>query len=386
MFPFRSIGVAVMLCVESLAYAQQGTSSGHLGLLRRQLEMRKVALVTDSSLHLKSCPQKEMYVLMDKNELKKAGLKLFPVEMEKVFHPAVYDFIERTFLHLSLLQMKSQREVLLRQDQLSLLINGLNYKDCSVDFCSILNVLDLKYPFSLTADSAKYRASWQGVGMKVDLLFPKQYDLLLGYDKYELTQRLITNLSLRHQTDFRGTPVKWKESSLQKIKGNVFYDRGDVFMIPQMKSGTYLMKKGTAWSYLFNAYFPEESALNLFSHAHQMHFSLSFSLAVKGYNSSAAKSIDLADFVSLMLSEGCRPYVGIETVDAKQITGTVVYLNRDLMYEHLLYFQLPLEVFHKKENVRIKAVLHPYIPLNNLENLYADESPSAVIQSAGFSY
>lgn len=134
MFPFRSIGVAVMLCVESLACAQQGTSSGHLGLLRRQLEMRKVALVTDSSLHLKSCPQKEMYVLMDKNELKKAGLKLFPVEMEKVFHPAVYDFIERTFLHLSLLQMKSQREVLLRQDQLSLLVNGLNYKDCSVDF------------------------------------------------------------------------------------------------------------------------------------------------------------------------------------------------------------------------------------------------------------
>ena len=43
MFPFRSIGVAVMLCVERLAYAQQGTSSGHLGLLRRQLEMRKVA-------------------------------------------------------------------------------------------------------------------------------------------------------------------------------------------------------------------------------------------------------------------------------------------------------------------------------------------------------
>lgn len=74
-----------MLCVESLACAQQGTSSGHLGLLRRQLEMRKVALVTDSSLHLKSCPQKEMYVLMDKNELKKAGLKLFPVEMEKFF-------------------------------------------------------------------------------------------------------------------------------------------------------------------------------------------------------------------------------------------------------------------------------------------------------------
>lgn len=30
--------------------------------------------------------------------------------------------------------MKSQREVLLRQDQLSLLVNGLNYKDCSVDF------------------------------------------------------------------------------------------------------------------------------------------------------------------------------------------------------------------------------------------------------------
>lgn len=245
--------------------------------------------------------------------------------------------------------------------------------------------MDLKYPFSLTDDSTRYQASWQGVGMKVDLLFPKQYDLLLGYDKYELTQRLITNLSIR-QTDFRNAPVKWKESSLQKIRGNVFYDRGDVFMIPQMKSGTYLMKKGTAWSYLFNAYFPEESVLNLFSHAHQMNFLLPFSLAVKGYNSSAAKSIGLADFVSLMISEGCRPYVGIETMDSKQITGTVIYLNRDLMYEHLLYFQLPLEVFHKKDNVRIKAVLYPYIPLNNLENLYADESPSAVVQSADFSY
>ena len=75
----------------------------------------------------------------------------------------------------------------------------------------------------------------------------------------------------------------------------------------------------------------------------------------------------------------------METVEKEQITGTVIYLNRDLMYQHLLYFQLPRKAL-EKGGKGVKAVLYPYIPLNNLSNLYADESPSAVIQSVKFSH
>ena len=74
--------------------------------------------------------------------------------MSRDFHPAVYDFIERIFLHLALLTEPSKKEDLLRQDRLTLSVNGVDYGKAKVDFCSVLEAVDLKYPFSLSADSS----------------------------------------------------------------------------------------------------------------------------------------------------------------------------------------------------------------------------------------
>lgn len=385
MFPFRSIGMIVAWCAGSFVCAQQATDSGHLSLLRQQLEKQRIVL-SDTLQPLKGCPQKKMYVVLDEQKgVKKAGLKIFPEEMNRDFHPAVYDFIERIFLHLALLAEPSKKEDLLRQDRLTLSVNGVDYGKAKVDFCSVLEAVDLKYPFSLSADSSRFRASWQGVGMKIDLVFPKQYDLLLGKDKYELTQAWIAGLDeLQQEAPVRKMP-KFNEKSLQRVRSNVYYDKEGTFLIPQMKSGAYLTRRREGWQYLLDDRFPEESVQNLFSHAPHMNASWTFSLAVKGYRSYSRKDVSLAALVTQMTGEGCRPYVGIETIDKEQVTGTVIYLNRDLMYQHLLYFQLPLKTL-EKGGKGMKAVLYPYIPLNNLSNLYADESPSAVIQSVSFSH
>ena len=106
--------------------------------------------------------------------------------------------------------------------------------------------------------------------MKIDLVFPKQYDLLLGKDKYELTQAWIAGLDeLRKEVPVRKMP-KFNEKSLQRVRSNVYYDKEGTFLIPQMKSGAYLTRRKEGWKYLLDDRFPEESVLNLFSHAPHM--------------------------------------------------------------------------------------------------------------------
>lgn len=87
--------------------------------------------------------------------------------------------------------------------------------------------------------------------------------------------------------------------------------------------------------------------------------------------------VTLKQFVSYCLSEGCKAYIGIKTVDDGAVTGTLFIYNEPLGYNHVLSFSFPTTLLSGSGG-RVEARLYAYIPLHNVtekffnQNIYRD--------------
>lgn len=318
------------------------------------------------------CPGKEVRIRMEGGVMTDMGVVLFPTGLEKARLAPVYDFIERYFFYLLVQAGREEQQHLLRSNRMGLLINGkpLGRGGGSVE--EALQGVTPETPFVLESDSAHFRVSWKRGKEAVSLLFPKQYDLILGKDKMELSRMLKEELLAYEYT--RPEPVFEPERFQLTPVSNLFFDRGDCFLIAQMKSGKYIRKEGDRFGYVCNERFGEESLLNLFSWADEMGWKGVAGIQVQGYHGFTDNfTCTLDRLCSFMKSRNCRAYVGIKTAGSDRITGTVVYVNEDLMYEHLLSFSFPVEAF-KKNEVPVTVKWWPYIPLNNVTTLYDEET------------
>jgi len=76
----------------------------------------------------------------------------------------------------------------------------------------------------------------------------------------------------------------------------------------------------------------------------------------------------LADYCA---ATGCRPYIGIESADDREIKAVLVYRNNFFSYNHLLYMTIAVEDIAEKES-RATADFYTYIPTHNLKSLFSE--------------
>lgn len=376
---YRKIAVLLLLGIAGMAFAQQEYASGQLSRLKESLTCQGLPLnCTKHRIAKADFPERYMYAVQEDGILTHAGLHLFSESADRSYPVVLYEFIERYFLLLWLQSGESDRLNLLDSDHVVLQIDGKSYGKGERNFAEVLRVLDVSSVFSLSEDSASYHAIWMNLDRKVELKFPKQYDLILGMDKkeliqqtgYRLEQHLIPEVSDHEnfqEKDLLATPLR-----------NVFYCDNGTFLIPQMRGGAYVLKRGTGWDYFYDLRFPDESLLNLFSHAHKMSQKVNMHVKIDSYGTVWSNYLSVAQLTSFMCAEGCLPYVGIESVCEKEITGVALYLNRNLMYEHMLYFRIRIPQVSTQERMEVEAVLYPYIPLNNLSDLFHQEEVAPV--------
>ena len=319
------------------------------------------------------CPGKQMRIEMTDSTLSDMRLLLFPETRERIYAPPVYDFIERYLLALLLKPGATEQRWLMREDFVGLKANGRDLPSDRLSIAQAVAAIQDTSFFWLRGDSSHFHAQWFINGKSVTdikLHFPKQYDLILGSDKKELARDFRAGIEAfayrkAPATDFTGSysPYLYEQ--------DVFLDQGDYYLIPQMKSGRFLQKRGDTFGYLFNERLGAESLLNLFSHAYEMDRDIRVALVVKGYQLADSFSLGLDRLCAWMKVQRCAAYMGVETQTGDGYTGTVMYVNHDLMYMHLLYYIFPTAAF-KRDDVPIRATLYPYIPVNNIATLYDD--------------
>ncbi|MDR3268186.1 MAG: hypothetical protein LBT83_03870 [Tannerella sp.] len=315
------------------------------------------------------CPGKQIRVEMADSMLLDMGVALFSETMDKRYARPVYSFIERYLLALLLKRNQTEQRYLLREDFVTLKVNGRNFLDGKQPLSLLVHAIDSASSFRLTGDSSHFRAQWSVANEDIELSFPKQYDLILGQDKKELAA------SFQYELEsfvYRKPDIAYHPLSPHSVPvSGVYADMGDTYIIPQMQSGRFMQKKELGYDYIFNERMGTESLLNLFTYADEMSRKNKLQLTIKGYQLSREFSFGLDRLCAYMKAQQCTAYMGIETQTDTLYTGTVVYVNRDLMYMHLLYFKFPKEAF-KRDEVPVYATLHPYIPINNIETLYGE--------------
>lgn len=274
------------------------------------------------------CSGQKIKVEIHNHIVRDIGLLLFADDDFSVYSP-VYKYIERYFLHLLLKANKKEQAALLRENRVELIVNDTDFHLSELSFPDILKAIDKATTFNLNEFEKSFQAQWI-YGTKnesVSFFFPKQYDLILGLDKKELTAQ----------------------------------------MIDEMNHFTYAATQTGHPDIAFGQY---DSLTR--SYADLMGKKNKIRMAIRSFLVTDSLDYTVDRLTAFMKQQGCKAYIGLESESDTAFTGTIFYVNKVLMYEHICSFSFPKEAF-KKEDAQIQAKLSLYIPLNNIKTLYDDD-------------
>ena len=294
-----------------------------------------------------------------------------PILEEGHYLSPVYTFLGNYFDKLVTLKSKKEQLAMLKTHRVELKINDISFESRKESLPLILQMITPDIPLMIRDQEKIIQVFWMVNENKdlIELVLPKQYDFLLEKDKKELTDLFQEELE-KFQYVYTEEDHIYEFESVKTIN-NLYADLGEIYQIPQMKSGRYLQIKGGQFEYILNERMGEESLLNLFSHADQMNRKNILNINMNGYDKNFKFSYTLDRLCAFMKAQNCKTFLGIETID-REYTGTVLYVNQLLGYKHLLHFRFPNTAFFKENDV-IEVKMYPYIPISNIEKLY-DES------------
>jgi len=319
------------------------------------------------------CSGKKMNVDVVGKTVFDIGIVLFENVDNPVYHP-VYKFIERFFLSLLLKADKKEQTDMLLKNGISLKINKTDFTSSKRTISNTLEQLNFHTTFNLTEYEKSFFVNWMNDKSEViSLTIPKQYDLILGLDKKELSSMLKDQMIyFSYGQDIWPDKLKYSNSQYDSTS-NTYFDNGGYYIFPKIKNGSYLTKNGDAYQLLFDKQKGRETILNLFSNADLMKKKNHMKIVTDGYMLKDSLYYTIDKLSAFMKRQGCKAYVGIENETNNEFTGTVYYINKTLLYNHLCHFIFPKEAFGK-EDVCVDVELYPYIPLHNIETLYDDRN------------
>lgn len=371
-----AVWLALLLCLTgSLTVAQQPSAYRTLKLeeMAGRLADRGIR-ITDEGMYDASvlCPGKQVEMKRDIfGRVGFIGLHLFNEEARKSYASPVYDFMERYLLELLLLS-EEERQVKLREDKVEVQLNGIAYEKGMRRLTDFVLFVDERSLFALQADSAGYRAGWQVSVGSVALVFPKQYELIFGSDKAEMEKELMEELA-------RVEPVRtvWdtlKPEELQPaVREGYYIRRGTSYLIPDLQTDTYykLIDDGRC-VLLFEKELPGESLANLFQEGFYGNRRVTMRIKHHCYGNRVTEfQVDVQNWVEYCRAQKCHIYFGPETLSDTEISGTVVVVNPDLGYNHILYFRCATDIFDRKRPM-MDVDLYTYVPTHNIKDLFYD--------------
>lgn len=245
-------------------------------------------------------------------------------------------FCKRYLQELNRCNTKETVTQKLKEDRVILLINDLPFGQSGQTVSSIISDIQNCTSFTIQSDSLAYRISWKDSCSTITCSFRREYELLLGKSKPELEKLFIEKI---------------KQAETQN---NLTHDT--VYLISENKHPEEVIK-----SLFLSGYTPGQKVMLQITH-------LLYGKERQTYTCS------LATFLSCCQSPEFTNRTGIETDNGSTITGTVIFRNQLLGYNHVLYFACPI-IQMATERLIIKADLYTYIPTHNIENIFKPYEP-----------
>lgn len=290
------------------------------------------------------------------------GLKLFSPEMKEAApkpQTVVMDFLERYFNDLSKVKQTSI-QTKMADDKVYF------RKGKASDLYQVCDTM----PFSINLNDRYYEVNW----MKADepyisVVFPAQYDLLLGQQKDEAMKMFKDAIMAAPQrTDSLEVPT-----DLISLADSIFQTKGDTLELACLSDALYYNKVREELHPVFDNDYLAYSAANLF---HGLIADVDYRMYVEQsvYGMTTINyTIMLSQWLNYCAEWGLKVFFAVEEEREDGILALVIVQNKELGYHHLLSVVIP-DKFISDQNAVIKVRLTPYIPVHNVKDLYQKQS------------
>lgn len=302
------------------------------------------------------------------------GLHLFGEEMSRAYASPVYEFVERYFLELLLAGDHAAVAAKLEEDKVEISLEGVAYGQSGKPFREFACLVDEQTPMAIQSDMDRYTVGWKTERGALQLVFPKQYELIIGADKIEMEKGLMEELARAEVAENKmdTLPVGELEAAVKK---GYYIRKGGHYLTNDMHSDTYYKESGDGQAVLlFDAAMPAESLANLFQEGWCGNDrKITMKVTHKCYgNRKAQFELELPQWVAYCKKNKCDVYFGMEQADGQTLKGTVIVVNPDLGFNHMLYFDCPADVFSRLRR-DVNVLLYSYVPTHNIKDLFHDQ-------------
>lgn len=290
-------------------------------------------------------------------------LKLFSPEVRDAAtypHRVVMDFIERYFGIDLPNQKQTTKENKMIEDKVYF------RKGKPADLYQVTDSM----PFSINFLERYYEVQW----MKDDnpfitLVFPAQYDLLMGLQQNESQHKLKERIlkSPEHLL----TPKK--PVGLSLIDDSIYIMKTENFELESLNDASYYKKVREDYVPIFCNTNLEYSAANLFHGLiEDADYRMYIDQSVYGMKT-INYSITLKQWLNYCSRCNMKIFFGIEEQREDGLLAIVIAQCKELGFNHLLSVVIP-DKFVNDKNAVLKVRLTPYIPTHNVKELYQQES------------
>lgn len=286
------------------------------------------------------------------------GLKLFSPEMKEAApktQVVVMNFLERYF---SELPNTKQTTVLTKMADDKVYFRKGNPSDL-YQICDIM-------PFSINLLDRYYEVNW----MKSDepfvtIVFPAQYDLLLGAQKDAASKQF--------KDAVISAPQRTKESkapsNLEKVSELIYKTKSDTLELASLTDAIYYNKVREDYHPVFNNDNLAYSAANLF---HGLIPDVDYRMYVEQsvYGMTTINyTITLNQWLNYCADWDLKVFFAVEEEREDGVLALVIAQSKELGCHHLLSVVIP-DKFIGDQNAVLKVRMTPYIPTHNVKDLY----------------
>lgn len=296
------------------------------------------------------------------------GLKLFSPEMKEAAPKAqvvVMDFLERYF---SELPNNKQTNVQTKMADDKVYFR----KGKPSDLYQVCDTM----PFSINLLDRYYEVQW----MKADepfvtIVFPAQYDLLLGAQKDEASMKfkdaVIAASVGAGPVPARSGPVP--AHNIEKLNDSIFQSKSDTLGLASLSDASYYNNVREEYKPVFDEKHLDYSAANLFHGLipdadYRMYVEQSvYGMKTINY------TITLSQWLNYCAEWGLKVFFAVEEERKDGILALVIAQSKELGYHHLLSVVIP-DKFVNDRNTVLKVRMTPFIPTHNVKDLYQKQS------------
>ena len=295
------------------------------------------------------------------------GLKLFSPEIKAAApktQTVVMDFIERYFQNLQYLKGTTV--------QTKMADDKVYFRQGSL---SDLNQVADTMPLNISLVDRHYEVMWHKDSIPfITIVFPAQYDLLLGMSQEEAQQKVKETIlsSLADSTHIEKDSVCIIQDSIYIDQDSVYFTKTAYLELESFNDAVYYNKVREQFLPVFDASHPDYSAANLFhglipDRDYRMYVEQSvYGLKAIGY------TITLRQWLNYCTEWGLKVFFAVEEQREDGILALVIAQSKEIGFNHMLSIVIP-DKFINDTNAVMKVRMTPYIPIHNIKNLFQEE-------------